>query len=121
MRARWFVAGWIVALVVACAPAPTLMAYHRQTLDELAAGTMECRVGDMQFEDSTPENMPQMANDPETRRYTVRGCEREAAFVCYTFRYMGDNSGRPECQALRQRGEGSLGGVYVGPVRVGGD
>lgn len=109
----------MIAVLIACGPPPSLMDYHRQTLDELAAGTIECRVADMEFEDSTPEDMPLMGNDPETRRYTVRGCEREAAFVCFTFRYMGE-SARAECEPLR-RGEGGIGGVYVGPIRVGGD
>lgn len=107
--------------LVACGTAPSLMGYHRQALDELAQGTMECRVAELEFEDTTPEGFQPVANDPETRRYTVRGCERESAFVCFTFRHMSSNSEGPECRPLRQDRGGSLGGVYVGPVRVGGD
>ena len=70
---------WAICLLVACGPAPTLMTYHRQTLDEMAEGTMECSLDRLQFEDSTPDDFAIMANDPETRRYTVRGCDRTAA------------------------------------------
>lgn len=111
---------WILLACVACGGAPTLMSYHRQTLDDMAQGTMECPIAELQFEDTTPEGFQTIGDDPETRRYTARGCEREAAFVCYTFRYMSTTADRPECRPLRQ-GEGAVGGVYVGPVRVGGD
>ena len=112
---------WTFLLLIgACGPAPTLMSYHRQTLDELAQGQLECR--ELEVEDSTPEDMPTMGDDPETRRYTVRGCGRTAAYVCFTFRFAsGAGTERPECNPLRQRGDGGVGGVYVGPMRVGGD
>ncbi len=109
----------MVTLLWACG-APTLMSYHRQTLDEMAQGTMECPIASLEFEDSTPENFPPMGDDADTRRYTVRGCDRQAAFVCYTFRRMSNTTDRPECRPLR-RGDGSVGGVYVGPIRLGGE
>ena len=112
---------WACVLILACGPAPTLMGYHRQTLDGMAEGTMECRASELQVEDTTPDDMPTMGDDPETRRYTVRGCDRETAFVCFTMRFPGAINERPECRPLRQSGDGSLGGVYVGPIRIGGD
>ena len=104
-------------LLAACGPAPTLMDYHRSTLDELARGMMDCPLDELSFEDSTPEGFPHMANDPESRRYTVRGCGHTAAFVCFTLRQSPVNE-RPECRPLR-RDEGTAGGgVYLGPRRV---
>ncbi|MEM9070958.1 MAG: hypothetical protein AAGE52_20780 [Myxococcota bacterium] len=104
-------------VLVACGPAPTLMDFHRTTLDPLARGQMDCPLEQLTFVDTTPDDMHRVANDPETRRYTVRGCEREAAYVCFTNRRT-DTSERPECRPLRQRGDGTIGGVFIGPMRV---
>ncbi len=95
------------------------MAYHRHALDEMARGHLDCPVSELRFEDSTPPDLPSIAGDPQTRRYTVSGCGRSAAFVCYTHR-MASPSPTPECRLLRRDGGGRLGGVYVGPLRVGG-
>ena len=110
----------LVGLLVACGGAPSLMGYHRHALDELARGYLDCPLDALSFEDSTPEGMRHVANDPETRRYTVSGCGRTAAFVCYTHR-MANASPTPECRPLEAEREGRLGGVYVGPLRVGAD
>ena len=96
------------------------MGYHRQTLDEMATGQLDCSVQELTFEDSTPEDMPRVVNDPETRRYTVTGCGQSAAYICFTNR-MTNASEIPECRPLRREGEGSMGGVYIGPRRIGGD
>lgn len=106
-------------LALGCGGAPSLMGYHRHALDDLARGHLDCPLSELTFEDTTPDDLPRVANDPETRRYTVSGCGRSAAFLCFTHR-MANASPTPECRPLRQEGEGRMGGVYVGPLRVGG-
>lgn len=105
-----------VWLVVACGGAPSVMDYHRSALDEMAPEAIGCAA--YEVEDSTTEDLVPVAGDPDTRRYVVRGCGREEAFLCYTMSRT-DASEAPTCRPLRRGGQGSAtGGVHVGPFRV---
>jgi hypothetical protein len=106
---------WL-GLGLACGPAPSLMDYHRTALDEIAPEAMGC--GTYEVEDSTTEDLVEVGGDQETRRYVVRGCGREEAFLCYTLRRT-DAAEAPTCRPLRRGEAGSAtGGVHVGPFRV---
>lgn len=105
-----------IVLVCACGPAPSLMDYHRSALDEIAPDAMGCST--YEVEDSSSEDLVEVGGDPETRRYVVRGCGREEAFLCYTLRRV-DAAEAPTCRPLRRDQAGSAtGGVHVGPFRV---
>ncbi len=107
----------LIVVLFGCGLAPSVMQYHRQTLDDLARDQLDC-VDPLNVRDTTPAEFVQVGNDPETRRYTVDGCERSATYVCFTVREVGDSGMLvPTCRPLR-RGDGALGGIYVGPLRV---
>jgi len=103
-------------LVSACGPAPSLTDYHRTALDEIAPEAMGCAT--YEVEDTTTDDLVEVGGDPETRRYVVRGCGREEAFLCYTLRRT-DAAEAPTCRPLRRGQAGAAtGGVHVGPFRV---
>ncbi|MCA9617055.1 MAG: hypothetical protein H6722_05030 [Sandaracinus sp.] len=103
-------------LVVACGPAPSVMDYHRSALDEIAPEAIGCTA--YEVEDTSTEDLVTVGGDPDTRRYVVRGCGREEAFLCYTMNRM-DASESPTCRPLRRGARGAAtGGVHVGPFRV---
>lgn len=92
------------------------MDYHRSALDEIVPDALGCRV--YEAEDTTAEALVEVGGDPDTRRYLVRGCGREEAFLCYTVARV-DAAEAPTCRPLRRGASGSAtGGVHVGPFRV---
>ncbi len=105
----------LIAGAVACGGAPTLLEFHRTALEGQAQGALDCEF--YEVADATPEDFPSVAGDPQARRYLVTGCEREAAFVCFSLAH-GHGTEAPECRPLN-RGDGHAGGgVYIGQHRV---
>lgn len=114
MTAASFRGGLVFALAFACTP-PSVMDFHRTVLDPEARGALDCT--EFEVEDTTPEGFGPIAGDPQARRYTVSGCEREVVFTCFSPAY-GHGTEEPECRPLRRTDGGAGGGVYIGTRRV---
>ena len=96
----------------ACTPVPT-SAYHRPVLEDLARGRLECPRDQLEVSDITPPDF-RYGWDPDAKRYMVRGCGRQGAFLCY-HRSELDDSG-PLCRSLDDDRDGEE--VHLGPWQV---
>ena len=110
----------IPVVLAACGGAPTLMGYHRSVLDPLAARELDCDA--VEVADATPEGF-RYGTDPDARRYLVRGCDQEAAYLCTRPAHTQFSSATPECRRLAReerpnRSRLAPGGVQVGDQRL---
>ena len=110
----------LVMGVLGACTAPTLMEYHRTVLDPLATRELDCE--QLVVEDATPEGF-RYGDDADARRYRVRGCDADEAYLCSRPSRTQFSSATPECRRLRRdRGEGrsraAPGGVSVGGARL---
>ncbi len=110
MQLRLSLIASIAAMLSGCTPV-TYADYHRDTLLHTAQGPLDCAAEEMAMVDSTPENWDGYLHDPEARRYTVTGCNREKVFVCFVLPYNGTSN--IECRPLSDGNETSP--VYIGP------
>ncbi len=103
--------GGALASMAGCGGAVTVMDYHRSTLDTHARAHLNCEDGVLEVVDETPPDF-QYNRDPEAGRYLVRGCNREARYLCYAFPEANVGAMAPECRRLGEEPSS----IYIGPL-----
>lgn len=96
------------------------MEYHRSVLDPLAMRELDCET--LEVTDATPEGF-RYGDDADARRYRVRGCETDAAYLCSRPSRTQFSSATPECRrlprtAVEGRSRLAPAGVSVGGARL---
>jgi hypothetical protein len=102
----------MILMLGACV-APSVMDFHRATLDDQARQEEECPEGTLEVRDITPGGF-RYADDPDARRYEVIACGRRSAYLCYR-RAISEHM-QAECRSLTRPHSGEE--VHLGPFQV---